>query len=132
MAELQDKIAEVKAKIMIDHFMSNVWQAKKLKGKAKAMVVTRNIECAIRYFFAIRTALQEANQARFVQAFERTVAPYEMFIRDENEETRTVFVYRVGGVWGVVADSVPALEYQETINKASALFKAISLADRLS
>ena len=33
---------------------------------------------------------------------------------------------------GVVADSVPALEYQETINKASALFKAISLADRLT
>jgi anthranilate synthase component 1 len=33
---------------------------------------------------------------------------------------------------GVVADSVPAAEYQETINKASALFKAIMLADRLS
>jgi anthranilate synthase component 1 len=33
---------------------------------------------------------------------------------------------------GVVADSVPSAEYQETINKASALFKAISLADRLS
>jgi anthranilate synthase component 1 len=33
---------------------------------------------------------------------------------------------------GVVADSVPAAEYQETINKASALFKAITLADRLS
>jgi anthranilate synthase component 1 len=33
---------------------------------------------------------------------------------------------------GVVADSVPALEYQETINKATALFKAISVADRLS
>jgi len=33
---------------------------------------------------------------------------------------------------GVVADSVPAAEYQETINKASALFKAISLADRLT
>jgi anthranilate synthase component 1 len=33
---------------------------------------------------------------------------------------------------GVVADSVPASEYQETINKASALFKAIGLADRLS
>ncbi len=33
---------------------------------------------------------------------------------------------------GVVADSVPTAEYQETINKASALFKAISLADRLS
>src|SRR3954469_757924 len=33
---------------------------------------------------------------------------------------------------GVVADSVPAAEYQETINKASALFKAITLADNLS
>jgi len=28
---------------------------------------------------------------------------------------------------GIVADSVPATEYQETINKASALFKAIIL-----
>ena len=33
---------------------------------------------------------------------------------------------------GVVADSVPAAEYQETINKAAALFKAITLADKLS
>ncbi|WP_438483601.1 anthranilate synthase component I [Oleiharenicola lentus] len=33
---------------------------------------------------------------------------------------------------GVVADSVPEAEYQETINKASALFKAITLADKLS
>jgi anthranilate synthase component 1 len=33
---------------------------------------------------------------------------------------------------GIVADSVPAAEYQETLNKASALFKAISLADKLA
>lgn len=33
---------------------------------------------------------------------------------------------------GVVADSVPAAEYQETINKASALFKAVAIANRLS
>jgi len=32
---------------------------------------------------------------------------------------------------GIVADSVPAAEYQETISKASALFKAISLAEKL-
>jgi anthranilate synthase component I len=32
---------------------------------------------------------------------------------------------------GIVADSVPSAEYQETINKASALFKAINLAERL-
>jgi anthranilate synthase component I len=30
---------------------------------------------------------------------------------------------------GIVADSVPALEYQESVNKASALFKAIRLAE---
>jgi anthranilate synthase component I len=30
---------------------------------------------------------------------------------------------------GIVADSVPASEYQETINKASALFRAVELAD---
>jgi len=32
---------------------------------------------------------------------------------------------------GVVADSVPASEFQETINKASALFKAVSLAEQI-
>lgn len=52
---------EVKAQIMVNHFMEKVYQPKKLKGKAKAMVVTRNIESAIRYFFAIRKALGEAN-----------------------------------------------------------------------
>jgi type I restriction enzyme, R subunit len=59
--EASPKTIEVKAKIMVDHFVSSVWQAKKLKGKAKAMVVSRNIECAVRYFFAIRAALKEAN-----------------------------------------------------------------------
>ncbi len=31
---------------------------------------------------------------------------------------------------GVVADSVPAAEYQETVNKAAALFKAVAMAER--
>ena len=31
---------------------------------------------------------------------------------------------------GVVADSVPASEYQESINKASALFKAVAMAEQ--
>jgi len=31
---------------------------------------------------------------------------------------------------GIVADSVPRLEYEETIHKASALFKAVGLAER--
>ncbi|WP_269799053.1 anthranilate synthase component I family protein [Geminisphaera colitermitum] len=32
---------------------------------------------------------------------------------------------------GIVADSDPASEYQETVNKASALFKAVAIAERL-
>jgi type I restriction enzyme R subunit len=38
-----------------------VWQTKKLKGKAKAMVVTRNIKTAIRYYFAIKKILNNTN-----------------------------------------------------------------------
>ncbi len=53
-----DTIQE-KATIMIDHFHDNVWKAKKLKGKGRAMVVTRNIETAIRYFQAIRKLIKE-------------------------------------------------------------------------
>jgi anthranilate synthase component 1 len=33
---------------------------------------------------------------------------------------------------GIVADSVPATEYQETVNKASALLKAVDLAEASS
>jgi anthranilate synthase component 1 len=33
---------------------------------------------------------------------------------------------------GIVADSVPASEYQETITKASALFKAVAIAEQFS
>ena len=36
-----------KAAIMLDHFSDAVVKPKKLKGKAKAMIVTRNIESAI-------------------------------------------------------------------------------------
>jgi len=50
-----------KADIMVSHFIKQVWTPKKLKGNAKAMVVTRNIETTIRYFFAIRELLRQAN-----------------------------------------------------------------------
>lgn len=52
---------QVKANIMVEHFVENVWKAKKLKGQAKAMIVTRNIESAIRYYHAIKTAIKEQN-----------------------------------------------------------------------
>lgn len=50
-----------KADIMVNHFMESVVGQKKLKGKAKAMVVTRNIRSAIEYFLEIRKLLEERN-----------------------------------------------------------------------
>ena len=80
---------------MVDHFMSSVWQAKKLKGKAKAMVVTRNIECAIRYFFAIRTALQEAN------------APFKALVAFSGEKTVDGIKYTEDGINGIAVRDLP-------------------------
>jgi type I restriction enzyme, R subunit len=50
-----------KADVMVKHFIDQVWKPRKLKGQAKAMVVTRNIESAIRYFLEIRKILQREN-----------------------------------------------------------------------
>lgn len=93
--EASPRTIEVKAKIMVDHFMSNVWQAKKLKGKAKAMVVTRNIECAIRYFFAIRAALQEAN------------APFKALVAFSGEKNVDGIKYTEDGINGIAARDLP-------------------------
>ena len=56
----QETIA-VKAEIIVDHFMNQVVKTKKLKGQAKGMVVTRNIESAVRYYWAIRDELKRIN-----------------------------------------------------------------------
>ena len=47
-----------KVEIILDHFIEKVVKAKKLKGKAKGMVVTANIETAIVYFQAINKKLE--------------------------------------------------------------------------
>ena len=48
-----------KVEIILDHFIEKVVKTKKLKGKAKGMVVTANIETAIVYFQAINKKLEE-------------------------------------------------------------------------
>jgi type I restriction enzyme R subunit len=57
--ERHPKTIETKAEIMLDHFLTKIVNTKKLKAKAKAMVVTQNIETAIRYFMALRRSLEE-------------------------------------------------------------------------
>lgn len=59
-----------KAEIMLDHFITNLVNKKKLKGKAKAIVATQNIESAIRYYFAIKKIVEEkGNPFRIAIAF---------------------------------------------------------------
>ena len=57
--ERDKRTIATKAEIMMEHFISKVFNTKKLKGKAKGMVVTQNIESAIRYYFAINNILKE-------------------------------------------------------------------------
>ncbi|MGF1533770.1 MAG: type I restriction endonuclease subunit R [Bernardetiaceae bacterium] len=59
-----------KAEIMMEHFFTKVYTTKKLKGKAKAMVITQNIEAAIRYYQSIQQILKEkGNPFKVVVAF---------------------------------------------------------------
>ena len=51
--ERSQQTITTKAEIMLDHFIPSVLNAKKLKGQARGMVITQNIETAIRYYKAI-------------------------------------------------------------------------------
>ena len=48
----------LKAEIMVDHFHDQVLAQHRIRGKARAMVVTNGIERAIQYYHAIRDYLQ--------------------------------------------------------------------------
>ncbi|WP_295456727.1 type I restriction endonuclease [uncultured Thiodictyon sp.] len=93
--EASPESIEVKAAIMVDHFMSCVWQTKKLKGKAKAMVVTQNIESAIRYFSAIRDALIAVN------------APFKAMVAFSGDKTVDKNKYTEEGINGFPAGVLP-------------------------
>ena len=56
--ESHEQTIGTKAEIMLDHFISKLVNTKKLKGKAKAMVVTQSIESAIKYYWALRRILR--------------------------------------------------------------------------
>lgn len=67
------KTIVIKAEIMLDHFIPQVVNSKNLKGKAKGMVITQNIEAAIRYYQAISRILNDrGNPFKVVIAFSGT------------------------------------------------------------
>lgn len=59
MVEREPHTIDAKAEVMLSHFDAKIFRARKLKGKAKAIVVTKDIECAIRYFLSLRRQMQE-------------------------------------------------------------------------
>ncbi|MCQ2350787.1 MAG: DEAD/DEAH box helicase family protein [Paludibacteraceae bacterium] len=52
---------KAKAEQMLAHFDANLYKKNKLCGKAKAMVVTKDIECAIKYYQALLDLKEENN-----------------------------------------------------------------------
>ncbi len=71
--ERDEQTIQVKADIMLNHFVKKVVNTKKLKGKAKGMVVTQDIETAILYYFAITEKLEKiANPFKVIIAFSGT------------------------------------------------------------
>lgn len=57
--ERSQQTINTKAEIMLDHFIGQVVTPKKLRGKAKGMIVTQNIEAAIRYYKAVTRLLAD-------------------------------------------------------------------------
>ncbi|MBU2889922.1 type I restriction endonuclease subunit R [Celeribacter halophilus] len=57
--ERSQQTINTKAEIMIGHFIDNVVNTKKLRGKGKGMIVTQNIEVAIRYYKAVQAELNK-------------------------------------------------------------------------
>jgi len=57
--ERDKRTIATKAEIMTEHFIGKVFNTKKLKGKAKGMVITQNIESTIRYYLAIKEILKD-------------------------------------------------------------------------
>ena len=71
--ERSQQTIDTKAEIMMEHFIPQVVNAKKLRGKARGMVVTQNIETAIRYYKAISRILETyGNPFKAIIAFSGT------------------------------------------------------------
>ena len=71
--EQHQQTIHTKAEIILDHFIPNIVNQKRLKGKAKAMVVTQSIESAIKYYKSLSSILDDkGNPFKIAIAFSGT------------------------------------------------------------
>ena len=68
--EKEQQTINTKADIMLEHFIEHIVKTRKLKNKAKAMVVTQSIESAIRYYKSLQNILNsKGNPFKIIIAF---------------------------------------------------------------
>ncbi len=77
-----------KAEIILDHFIPKIINTKKLKGKAKAMVITQSIPSAIRYYKALSGILKDKG------------APFNIAIAFSGEKTVDGIAYTEASING--------------------------------
>ena len=104
MVEREPHTIEAKAEVMLNHFDAKIVRSRKLKGKAKAMVVTKDIECAIRYYHALRK-LAEKMHLR-----------YNILVAFSGEKTVDGVPYTERGLNGF-ADTKTAEEFDKDDNR---------------
>ncbi|MFZ1790553.1 MAG: type I restriction endonuclease subunit R [Saprospiraceae bacterium] len=86
--ERDKRTIATKAEIMMEHFIGKVYNTKKLKGKAKGMVITQDIESAIRYYLAIKNILKDRGN------------PFKIAIAFSGKKTVDGIEYTEGGMNG--------------------------------
>ncbi|WP_339697344.1 type I restriction endonuclease [uncultured Marixanthomonas sp.] len=71
--EQHEQTIQTKAEIILDHFIPHIVNQKRLKGKAKAMVLTQSIESAIKYYKSLTRILEDkGNPFKIAIAFSGT------------------------------------------------------------
>ncbi len=104
MVEREPRTIEVKADVMLSHFDAKVFRSRRLNGKAKAMVVTKDIECAIRYYFALKKLAEERH------------LPYNIIIAFSGAKTVDGIEYTESGINGFPDSSTPK-EFEKPDNR---------------
>lgn len=94
----------VKAETMLQHFDSKVFRQHKLKGQAKAMVVTKDIECAIHYYKALTDLVAKLK------------LPYKIIIAFSGEKEVNEITYTESGMNGF-AETDTAEKFESDENR---------------
>lgn len=104
MVEREPHTIGAKADVMLSHFDAKVFRTRRLAGKAKAMVVTKDIECAIRYYLALRKLAAERH------------LPYNILIAFSGSKTVNGIEYTEAGLNGFPDSNTPK-EFEKTENR---------------